>query len=315
MSQHPVLVIGFNRPDLLHQTFRAVSKYRPTKLYFACDGPRLTHPRDGELVAAARKSVEAFPWQCSVEKRFQPQNLGLRKNMIAAIDWFFNCEPEGIVLEDDCVPTLDFFYLMEHILDKYRDEPKVWGATGSNPSKAPVSGNASYGFIRSALVWGWASWADRWAQYDRDLTEYRKSGLAGAKRRWKDPYEYHALDWHLRRILRQQFADTWDYQLSWTVTHHDGLWAVPAQNLVSNVGFRSDATHTNSAGSLDQTVRELGKIQSPRLIERDNALQRHIHCRQHRVLQPLWLNYFRNIYRLIPLKARKFIQAGDRGIK
>ena len=122
-----VLVIGFNRPDLLSQTFEAVSRYQPQKLYFACDGPRLSLPEDEELVAKARKSFEAFPWQCEVKRQFQPKNLGLRNHVIGALDWFFESEPEGIVLEDDCVPTNDFFRLMEHILNTYRDEPRVWG--------------------------------------------------------------------------------------------------------------------------------------------------------------------------------------------
>lgn len=291
-----VLVVGFNRPDLLRKVLAEVSDYSPKALYIACDGPRQEHPSDIDLVHQSQRVANEFNWYCRVFTKFEKHNLGLRASMISALDWFFEYEPEGIVLEDDCVPTPDFFSLMTHILDKYRNEYKVWGGTGSNPSRAPVAGGASYGFIRSALVWGWASWADRWASYDRDLVDYLRSGLAGEKSLWQDPFEYHALDWHLRQILQDELRTSWAYPWSWTVMHHDGLWAVPAQNLVANVGFRADATHTQR-GTLDQSVDPLGEITSPVTLQRDIELQKVIHRRQHRVVLPLWLNYVRNAYR------------------
>lgn len=303
MGKQAVLVVGFNRPDLLRQNFGAIAEYQPKKLYFACDGPRVTNGTDAQLVSEAKKSVQSFSWQCAVETRFQQHNVGLRRNMVEAIDWFFANEPEGIILEDDCIPSPDFFSLMEHVIEKYRDEPKVWGVTGSNPSGAPVLAGDSYGFIRSAVIWGWASWADRWASYDRNLAEYSRSGLAGQKKRWPDAIEYHAFDWHLRQITQGKLLTSWAYPWSWTVIHNNGLWAIPSKNLVSNVGFRSDATHTSSATRLDQSVGNLGEIQSPSSIERDRELQHHIHTRHDRVLRPLWLNYLRNAYRLSPFRG------------
>lgn len=302
MAKQAVLLVGFNRPDLLHQNFEAIAQYKPKKLYFACDGPRLTHSSDNELVSQARDSIESFSWHCAVETRFQQRNVGLRKNMIEAIDWFFRHEPEGIILEDDCIPTDDFFSLMEHILESYRNEPKVWGATGSNPSGAPIATGYSYGFVRGALVWGWASWANRWKSYDRSLARYEKSGVSGRKKRWEDPFEYYALDWHLRQISRGKLETSWSYPWAWTVHHYDGLWAVPAQNLVSNVGFRPDATYTSSTKKFKQLAGTLGEIQQPATILRDVDLQHHIHRVQQGVLQPLWLNYLRNAYRASPAK-------------
>lgn len=302
VTKSAVLVIGFNRPDLLTRTLAAVAQYGPKKLYFACDGPRDGVLSDAELVSESRGAVHRFSWSCEVKHMLQEQNLGLRASMVAAIDWFFANESEGIVLEDDCLAGADFFSFMEHALVEYRDQRHVWGATGSNPSGAPVADSSSYGFVRTALVWGWASWADRWALYDRGLEAYQKSGWAGKKKFWKDPFEYHALDWHLDRIAKGSLHSSWAYPWAWTVTHNEGLWVVPAQNLVANIGFRSDATHTRSAGNLNQRLENIGKLHIPTKIERDAKLQHHIHSRQHRVLRPLWLNYFRNVYRVSPIK-------------
>lgn len=298
MSHKAVLVVAFNRPDLARKTLAAVAKYRPKILYFACDGPRVAHSSDFLLVEETRAVVRTFPWGCEIRTFFQKQNVGLRENMVQAIDWFFENESEGIVLEDDCIPTPDFFIFMEHILDKYRDELRVWGVTGSNSSRAPVAREHSYGFVRFAIVWGWASWANRWKLYDRDLNEYQNSEMAGVKKLWSDEFEYHAIDWHLRQIVQKRLLTTWAFPWGWTVLHNDGLWALPAENLITNEGVRSDATHTRrSRVGLSNPVRPLGRIRSPRKLVRDIELQHHVHRRQHRVLRPLWLNHVRNLYR------------------
>ena len=299
MSRAAVLIVGFNRPQSLEKVLGAVNRYSPRSVYVSCDGPRATVPGDTALVELSRAVAESFEWNCEVHTKYEDRNLGLRKSMTSSIDWFFENEPEGIILEDDCVPSPDFFDFMEYVLEKYREEKKVWGATGSNPSLAKVPGLASYGFVRTALVWGWCTWADRWADYDRDLSAYRTSGMAGKLSNWPDPYEYHAHDWQLRQIVKGRLKTSWAYPWSWTVVQNDGLWAVPRANLIRNIGFGHEATNTTSIPRVEDGIGSLGRIHSPKQAQRSVDLQRSIHRHHHRVLEPLWLNYWRNSYRII----------------
>ena len=56
--------------------------------------------------------------------------------------------------------------------------------------------------------------------------------------------------------------DTWDYQWFFTRLSQSGLSTVPRVNLVSNLGFRGDATH---AGAFDARTANLGRGELTRI--------------------------------------------------
>jgi hypothetical protein len=167
-----VLVIGYNRPETTQRVMDAISSYSPDRIYVACDGPKDGFPSDLERVTQVQQIMQNPRWNSTVTALFRPANLGLRVAVTDALDWFFDQEDEGIILEDDCVPSPDFFRLAEHCLDTYRDEERGWGMTGSNTANVTMSTDASYGFIQHPLIWGWATWANRWKRRDFALHSY-----------------------------------------------------------------------------------------------------------------------------------------------
>ena len=44
----PILIIAFNRPNLLIKLIKSLENLKPSKLYFACDGPRKNNKNDQE---------------------------------------------------------------------------------------------------------------------------------------------------------------------------------------------------------------------------------------------------------------------------
>ena len=105
----PVLLIGFNRPDYMAEQIAAVRPARPSRLYISVDGPRSDRPEEGELCRKVRECAELVDWTCEVKTLFREKNLGCKYGVSGAITWFFENESEGIVLEDDCRPAVDFF--------------------------------------------------------------------------------------------------------------------------------------------------------------------------------------------------------------
>ncbi|HSI63584.1 MAG TPA: hypothetical protein VLE43_10710 [Candidatus Saccharimonadia bacterium] len=78
--------------------------------------------------------------------------------------------------------------------------------------------------------------------------------------------------------------DTWDYQWTYACWQHGGLTALPNVNLVANIGFGGEATHTMDA-SHQWSERKTGSLESlraPALMERDAAADlytfTHHHC-------------------------------------
>ncbi|TGE25093.1 nucleotide-diphospho-sugar transferase [Hymenobacter aquaticus] len=248
-----VLLLLFNRAETTREVFAAIRRARPARLYLAADGPRPGHPTDAATCAAARAEVARVDWPCEVHTLFQTRNLNCGVGPATAITWFFSQEEEGIILEDDCVPSPDFFRFCAELLTRYRHEARVLHIGGNNfgsEARQPLApGAESYYFSGQVNSWGWATWRRAWRLYDFDMARFDALGPQGRLRP-------HYSSWLEERYWRRQFAavrgaaippDVWDYQWHFTVAAHDGLAIMPAVNLVGNIGFGQHATHTHDA--------------------------------------------------------------------
>lgn len=160
--ESPVLLIVFNRPESTQRVFERIGRARPPRLYIAADGPEPQNPQDGELCAQVRAVKEGVNWPCDVKTWYRDDHLGADKAVAVAVDWFFDNEPEGIILEDDCVPEEAFFAFCEELLEKFRQDNRVMQICGINPMQKWDCEPYGYYFSRHATVGGWASWRRAW---------------------------------------------------------------------------------------------------------------------------------------------------------
>lgn len=242
--QSPVLFIIFNRPDTTLQVFNQIKAVKPARLYIAADGARPGNATDAILCEEARNIVQHIDWECTVKTLFREQNLGCKVAVSSAISWFFEQEEEGIILEDDCLPVLSFFYFCDQLLEKYRYDTRVRNITGTNLQRGQQWGNASYYFSQYSNIWGWASWRRVWQTYDPELKRYSEEQAAEQlKNVFQDPFLIEG--WiKIFKELKAGKIDTWDYQLNFITFFENGICAVPNVNLISNIGFGANATHT-----------------------------------------------------------------------
>lgn len=246
-TSSPVLLMSFNRPDTTAAVLAALQQARPLDLFLFNDGPREGGEGEADKVQQTRAVIEEMVnWGPTVHYRYNEQNQGLFRGVSGALDWFFSLVSEGIILEDDCVPHPDFFGYCDELLERYRDDERVWCVSGDNSVDLPISHGASYGFIRDPLVWGWVTWARAWKHFDRELSGWPAiRGSSTERQMYPDRVE--------RLVRRKSFdhyldsgIDAWGYKWKFTVHTHAGLVAVPKVNLVSNIGWnRPDATHTS----------------------------------------------------------------------
>ena len=162
----PILFLVFNRPQHTRLALERIRLARPPRLYVHCDGARSQVAGELEKVEKVRAMIrEGIDWDCSVKTLYRDENQGLRQGVFGAINWFFEAEPFGIVLEDDCVPDLSFFPFCEEILEYYKDDEQVMHIGCSNLAEHFTEGlPASYVFSRFSFVWGWAGWRWRWGR-------------------------------------------------------------------------------------------------------------------------------------------------------
>ena len=255
-TQNAVLMLVFNRPDVTEQVFQAVRSARPPRLYIAADGPRLSRPHDLETTAQVRKVFKQVDWPCEVHTRFLTENLGCRKAVSSAIDWFFSKEEQGIVLEDDVLPSPAFFSYCDTMLERYKHDERVFSVVGNNLVEPWYQHPESYFFSKVFFVWGWASWRRAWQHYDVNMAAWPNTRLQVNALPYKPKQKLHHAYWDLVFDLAfKNQISTWDHQ--WTFAHweNNAVCVTPANNLVRNIGFGADATHTS--GSDPEYVKRL----------------------------------------------------------
>jgi hypothetical protein len=273
-----VLLIAWRRPHTTRQVIDAVREYSPDRFYVACDGPSLSRPGEQEKVSATRDLIEKeVDWPCRTYHLFSNENQGCSLGPTRAISWFFENEAEGIILEDDCVPHPDFFLFCENLLNRYRDDQRIWCISGINLQDGSWRGEASYYFSRFAHCWGWASWRSRWRFFDGDLSLWPtlvKNDYLGFL--FADPVErsYWSDIWW-RTNLHSDTRTWWDYQWFFACLTNAGLTALPNKNLITNIGFGADATHTTDDRVSHVATEGLGELIHPDFFLGDEVADRH----------------------------------------
>ncbi len=239
--QIPVLFLIHRRLVPTIRVMEALKRARPEVLLVAADGPQ-----DDLHCRQVRDHVlNNITWPCKVQTRFLKERQGCRKAVSSALDWAFGLHEMLIILEDDCLPHASFFRFCSVMLERFKNTPEVMQVCGSNLTglRPPKQ---SYYFSRFGPIWGWASWRRAWMAYDLEMKAW--PGLSQSPqlgRLCPEPFE---ADWRrevLDAVYRRE-VDTWDYQWAFAKMRSGGLSVIPAVNLVSNIGFGPDATHTRS---------------------------------------------------------------------
>jgi hypothetical protein len=245
----PVLFLIFNRPDTTQVVFDEIRKAKPAQLFVAADGPRRDRPDDTENCRNVREIIRQVDWDCKVTTLFREENLGCKKAISSAIDWFFSFVEEGIILEDDCVPDQSFFLFCQELLEKYHDDERIMMITGDNLQFGKNGTQDSYYFSHDFLIWGWATWKRAWKYYDVDIKnwpEIHENGYLNNVLSEKRVVKY----WEsIFESVYRGTTDTWDYQWVFSCWCQGGLSIIPNKNLVSNIGCEY-GTHTNGADSV-----------------------------------------------------------------
>jgi len=244
----PTLFIPFARPEYARQTFDAIKKVKPKKLYFYCDKARERNEEEIKNNNIIRNYIKEIDWECDLKTWFRDENIGVYQSILDAIDWFFEHEEMGIILEEDCLPSIAFFDFCRQLLPKYKDDFRVWYIGGNNLIEEYTPNTYDYYFTFFAYQWGWATWANRWKKIIRTgfdvekIIEYKLyDQLYASKRGAKSAYKF------LNKVKNEQGIwkpKSWDLMFIMTSRINGGFGIAPRINLVSNIGVFG----TNSKG-------------------------------------------------------------------
>ena len=250
MLNKPILFITFNRPDITARVFEAVRTAQPKQLFITCDGPRDGNNDDIEKVTKVKKIITKIDWPCETMTLFREKNLGCEKAVSSAIDWFFKHVEQGIILEDDCLPSPSFFSYCEELLKYYDNDERIMHISGDNFQRGKRRSADSYYFSVYPHVWGWATWRRAWKKFDFSMSS------------WPDFHKTRQLDKifskksavnYWKNILQMTYnnqMNSWAFRWAFSCWNNNGLSIIPNTNLISNIGFDKEGTHTRSQNNI-----------------------------------------------------------------
>lgn len=248
-TRTPVALIIFNRPSTTEKVFAAIRAAKPPKLFLIADAPRSDRPDDVAKCAAVRAIVDQVDWDCEVFQNYAETNLGCRVRPSSGLDWVFANTEEAIILEDDCLPHPSFFRYCDELLEYYRDNQRIMTICGANLQFGRQRTEDSYYFSRFNNCWGWASWRRAWQHFDCEMKLWPQVRDGNwlmdiledeySVKVWLDAFE----------VTYNGKLVTWDFQWIFSAWLQGGLAVLPNVNLISNIGFAGDGTHTLAKAS------------------------------------------------------------------
>ena len=240
-NQIPILLVGYNRPELMRRVLNCIEKWPYLKLYISIDGPKTVIDNDSVKLVHILVSEHLSTKKQAI--RFMPHNLGSKKHMLDSLKWFFANESSGIILEDDCLPDETFYLFCKNLLSIYKDDKNVLMISGTHFNTIEHNPNI-HTFSTFPHVWGWASWKDRVDNYLNIVNDPKTTNPLDAMKNVRGFGFINSVYWALIALnVKFSKIDAWDYQLALFAFKNNYLTAIPPINIVENIGF--DVKPTN----------------------------------------------------------------------
>ena len=245
----PILLITFNRPDHTRRVLEAILAAEPQELYVFQDGAREGNDNDMLKCADVRLVVSELTQDTNVilQTCYSDKNLGCGAGPMTGINWFFGQVEKGIVMEDDCLPHPDFFCYCEELLERYKNDERIRFINATLYDNRWQCEN-SYDFSRYMVTGAWAGWRRTWQGFDLDLKTldakaFRRHVLELTDNRGEANWWYSIV----KEIQQDESKKSyWDFQMQIHLFRNSALTIHPKVNLISNIGFDGEGTHTLS---------------------------------------------------------------------
>lgn len=248
----PIVLFVYNRPLHTQRTVEALQKnehaHESDLIIYSDEAKKETDRVHVDAVRTYIRSIAGFKSVTIIE---QSENKGLAASIIRGVTDTVNRYGRVIVLEDDIVTSPYFLRFMNDALDHYENEKKVWHISGWN---YPIDGKdiGDVFLWRLMNCWGWATWADRWAHFEKDpqkcvdtfsKEDIHRFNLDGAENFFG----------HIRANI-EGTLNTWAIFWYATIFKNNGLCLNPRQTFVQNIGVDGSGMNCDSHDNFDGTI-------------------------------------------------------------
>lgn len=311
-----VALIFFNRPNCLKDTFAAIAKSRPSRLYLIQDGPRQNKPDDIERIGQCRKIVENIDWDCEVHQLYSDTNLGCGMRVYGGISEVFETEEKLVIIEDDIVIGESFLPFCKEMLDRYENDERIGMISGMNHLGKYEACPYDYFFTsQGGAIWGWATWRRVWKDMDWKLDCAEDKYACRCVSRNLRPKSFSKVIMGFLKekrasILRGEKQTSWSFQFGFPTSFMQSrLNIVPKLNQISNIGFSAESVHSSD---LEKMPRGLRKVYNGKRFNIEFPLYHPVHIVDDNIYaeeqgKVLGSGFWRSIYRYCEAFTYRFI--------
>ncbi len=248
----PIVLFVYNRPDHTKQTVEALQKNElaiGSELFIYSDAAKNENAEQKvNEVREYIKSIDGFKKITIIERE---KNWGLANSIIDGVTKIVNEYGKIIVLEDDLVTSPYFLKFMNEALEIYKDEEKVWHISGWN---YPIDTDKLDNIFLWRLMncWGWATWADKWKYYEKDVNKViNKFDKNDIKRFNIDGTENF---WQQILLNKENKINTWAIFWYATIFKQNGLCINPSETFIENIGHDGSGIHCGESASFSSKL-------------------------------------------------------------
>ncbi|MBR4782257.1 MAG: hypothetical protein IK014_12990 [Lachnospiraceae bacterium] len=272
----PAVLCTFNRYDTSMEVFAKIREAAPSKLYLVSDAARESKENEKEIVERIRTEIEnGVDWPCELVKVYADQNMGCARRITSALDYVFEREESAIILEDDCLPADSFFEYCQTLLEQYRNDDRIMSVGGSTIIDYRPQQDIDYYFTTEFCCCGWATWRRAWKLFDFDMKDYPEKikeeyGYIKKTVFSKKAFWNYTAQW--KQLYQSEKKSSWAYIFFYESIIHHKLHIMSSVNLIKNLGFDKEATHTGKP--LDYYVTDIQELSFP--LRAPDAVERNV---------------------------------------
>jgi hypothetical protein len=238
----PILFIIYKRRNSALKVMDVISKIKPKKLYISQDGPRNTG--NALLIDEVRKAVLAkVNWNCKLTVWVHEKNFGLKEHIPEAFNKFFKKEEYGIYLEDDTLPSEDFFYYEQKLLEKYKNDGRIFSINATNYYSDKLKSKYSYYLSQIGDIWGFGLWRRSWKLYNSFLYDFDRTSKTMKYKKYFFSKGYKFYLESFWKAIKNKRLDSWAMQLVYAAIKNDMYFISPTVNMVNNIGVGNNASN------------------------------------------------------------------------
>jgi hypothetical protein len=252
----PVLLIGYNRPELIIRRVKELLRNNVKILHISidgCDSLRETMKETLEIVSSLCKN------KCEVTYKIHEKNIGLARHITNEITTLITIHSEIIVLEDDIQIGENFLVNMGRGLDCLKVSETIGIVSAFSPInqikyfKLPNKWRETPYFS----CWGWLCTREVWEKYVLDISEIKVNEALSNSITWQELNKWQQFLW-LSRFLKIQRNPyhTWDIQFQFMCFRYGITNIAPVFSLTNNEGFND----TRSAHTKEKKPRWMSSL-------------------------------------------------------